>query len=137
MEDDFQPKLTDYLERYPNNIKYGGYFDSKKELCSFYSRAKLIAIPSLSESFCFVAVEAGFFSTVMVGSKITALLEISDNGQCAFLENLESEQKYTEILEYAFCHPEEVEEKSLLIKERITEYYDWTKICQNLINYIH
>lgn len=135
MENDFKGYFNDYLAKNQDirdNIDYQGFIEERGKLFEYYSKAKIIAIPSRSESFCFAAIEGGYFGDVIVGSNLPPLREYTDNGRLGYLCEIDNVQCYEKTLRQILKNDAVLEDKSSATSELIRKTYDWDKICQSL-----
>ena len=135
-EKEFVTQLENGIANHPHQIIYAGFISDRNTLYDYYKQAKLIAIPSSYESFGLVAVEAGFFETVVVGSDIPSLREITNDGQFGFLSPPNDLSSFTYSLEYALNHPDEITKKAQDFRKYLNLEYDWSKICEKLVERI-
>lgn len=138
IEDSFKEHLTAYTDdRYLKDKLFCiDFITSKEKLYDFYAKSRVLAFPSRYESFGLVAVEAGFFGNVIVGTDILPTREITNNGTFGYLCPVEDVDCFTRTLRYALSHEEELRDKSNQSSEFIKNSFDWHKICEELDKYI-
>jgi len=137
MENEFADYLRDFRSRGNETIRdkivYVGSVERERErLYEYYGKATILAFPSRFESFGFVAVEAGFFGDVILGTNIPSVREITNDGKFGCLCPVDDVKCFTETLRYALSHENYLKEKSESIKRFIMDNFDWNKICRDL-----
>ncbi len=135
MENDFKKYFTNFLiknQDISKRIDYRGFLENRDLLFEYYSRAKIIAIPSRSESFCFAAIEGGYFGDIIVGSNLPPLREFTDNGKLGYLCGINDVKCYEKTLRYILTNDNELIDKSSATRELIKKTYDWDIICSEL-----
>lgn len=134
-----EPAFEDVLRHYqasnvtgPGKIRYTGLLPSYSDVFGYYQKAKVIAMPSRSESFGLALIEAGLCGDIILGSKIPAIQEITCDGLYAFLCEVDDVSGFSESLCYIITHQAEARGKSSGFREYIVNQYDWNKICAEL-----
>ncbi|VVB72868.1 Glycosyltransferase Gtf1 [uncultured archaeon] len=134
MDSSFSSLLDDLKIKNPlvsERISYQGFI-KRDLLYKCYSEAKVMMVPSRYESFGLVAVEAGIFGNVILGSDIPPFRELTDNGRLGYLCPVDSIGCLTKRLRYILSNSAELETKSGLISEHIMKNYNWSDICGKL-----
>jgi glycosyltransferase involved in cell wall biosynthesis len=139
MEESFKEYFSNYLrnnKEISNKVLFTGFISSRELLYEYYRRAKILAFPSRSESFGLVALEAGFFGNVIVGTDIPPTREVTNYGKIGYLCPVDDIWCFKETLGHVLSHEDELKEKSEITSEFIKDHFDWHKICEELNNYI-
>jgi L-malate glycosyltransferase len=138
-----EPSFEAVLRRYnasnvanPGRIMYTGLLPTYSDVFEYYQKAKIVAMPSKSESFGLTLLEAGLCGDTILGSKIPAIQEITNDDHYGFLCNVEDTACFADSLRYIITHQKEAEEKSSGFRDYIVVHYDWNKICAELNNII-
>ncbi|VVB63778.1 D-inositol-3-phosphate glycosyltransferase [uncultured archaeon] len=134
MEEPFFNYFRDFLgehEDIADRIAYLGFL-KPRELYDQYYRAKILAMPSRFESFGLLAVEAGAFGDIILGSDLPSLRDITNDGKYGYLCPIDDIDCFTENLRIMLSNEAELSKKSGLIAHFIRSRFDWTKICDNL-----
>jgi glycosyltransferase involved in cell wall biosynthesis len=133
MMDDFKKMFLDFMaENSPigNKISYLGFIGEPRErLYEQYGKAKILLIPSRSESFGIAAVEAGAFGGVILGTDLPSIRDITKDGSYGYLCPIDNMDCFTRKLRYMIKEEAELDEKSRLISDFVRINFDWSKIC--------
>ncbi len=88
MTPEFEQRKNLFLHNNPRltgKVTFTGQIDDKRELFELYSRAKILSLTSLRESWGMVCVEAMAFGCVPVMSPVSSALDITQNNQTGFI----------------------------------------------------
>ena len=136
VDDSFKSYIEDYYRRYPfvkDKVTFAGPISDRKKLDEEYKRARVFTLPSLSESFGIVLVEAAARGCYLITSDmVPAGYDISDRYrygrsvpagdilalEAAFLDVCREDTDFTGIAEKTAA--------------RVRAAYDWTKIVSRL-----
>lgn len=113
-------------------ITYMGFLKSREKLYECYSSAKIVAIPSRFESFGLVGIEGEFFGGIILGSAISAIFEITDNGNLGYLCPVDDTKCFAGNLKYMLNNEQELSMKSQLVSNFIERNYNWKTICEDI-----
>ncbi len=111
--------------QYENRVIFLGSGVARNDLSKYYSNADLVAVPSLSESFSLVVVEAMSCGAIVVASDIAGIKGRIKNGVNGFLASLNSDQAWKDCIERVLLFNNE--EKNIIrgrARERALQY-DW------------
>jgi D-inositol-3-phosphate glycosyltransferase len=75
-------------------------------LSTFYRAADVVLVPSRSESFGLVALEASACGTPVIASAVGGLQSLIDDGVTGWLISTRNPQEYAERLRLLFAHPD-------------------------------
>ena len=123
-----EEKLKDLVRgsKYENRIFFTGPAKSAAELAAYYSAADLVVIPSLSESFSLVAVEAMSCGAIVLANDIAGIRGRINSGVNGFLAPADDLNAWGEFTEKLFSLRED---DKRIIRGRAREralQYDWS-----------
>jgi glycosyltransferase involved in cell wall biosynthesis len=128
----FNNYFQEFVDRNPSVrhriLHVGPIQRDREKLYELYSKSKILAFPSRSESFGFVTIEAGCLGTTVLGSNILALREITNEGKFAYLCPVDDLDCFAETLSYMMSNQDELKEKAALLAEFVSAQFDWSKI---------
>lgn len=136
MHNDFRNYYNQFLidnQDICQRISHIGFLD-RQNLFNYYLKSKIIAMPSMFESFGLVALEGIAYGNVLIGSDITALRELTDGGKHGYLCPVDNIARFADTLDHMLSHEDEVEEKIINATKYVRENYDWRIICGDLNN---
>lgn len=130
IEKNFKKYLHDFIttRKLEKNVYYVGFVE-KKKLYEYYSRAKILLLPSRFEGFPVILPEAGIFGVVVIGSDIPVIREITKGGKLGYLCKVDDVKCFSHKIREAISNEGELKKKSELFRKLIREKYDWAKIC--------
>ena len=136
VEPGFEAKKTEFYENYPklkDRVIFMGPITDREELALQYKRAKFFVLPSRSESFGFVLLEAGLEGCYLIVSDgCSAAADITDNGKYGKIVKADSENSLAEAFA-TLCQPDSIPDfKEEEFSEYIRTNYNWKKIIQQL-----
>lgn len=90
-------KLEQMARDFGLNVEFLGHVNNIEEL---YSRAKIVAVSSLSEGFCNVLVESIFFDVARISTKTVGAKELIEDGETGLLCNVGDNQAFAQKLTF-------------------------------------
>lgn len=135
MEEKFKGYFDAFLRDNPDirdRVEYKGFLRSKDDVFKLYSRARVLAMPSLFESFGLVVVEAQLFGDVVLGSDIPAVRELTDDGRLGFLCPVDDVGCFAKALGDIMSGKVDLAARSGLAAEFTRKNFDWGAICGRL-----
>lgn len=141
VEKEFEPVIEKFFKEYPNlkdRVIFAGEIHDRKQLREEYRRAKVFTLPSRSESFGIVLVEAAYEGCYLVTTDMTpAGYDVSDNGKYGLVAKTDDiddlANKFVQI-----CTDTEFDWKAhaVNISGYAKSVFDWEKIVTDLYNRI-
>lgn len=137
LDESFEPCLNEYYSRYPGiekRVTFTGPISDREKLNGEYARAGVFVLPSLSESFGIVLVEAALKGCYLITSDmVPAGYDISDKyryGTCVPAGNA-----YELAMAFLKICDGEIDRENMAIKiaARTQAAYDWHRIVDRLI----
>lgn len=119
------------------NIVFTGNIDDKKQLNQYYSKAAIFCLPSRSESFGIVLIEAihhGCFP--IVTDCCDAFYDMLDNGKYGDIVPNENREALTAALRKAMENKAYVVNRGIQGKLYADQYFDWEQIIKKLQNHL-
>lgn len=107
-----------------NRVTYLGWVKPEKAL-DLFNNSTVIVMPSRSESFGLVSLQAAQMARPIVASKVGELPEIIDDGRTGFLVESEDVQGFAEKLLFLLQNPEAAEEMGQAARKRAIEKFSW------------
>lgn len=135
MEPEFRERfdaLMSAREDLKGHIVYAGFINDRKTMSGYYQKAKILLMPSRSESFGFAGVEAGALGDVIVGSDIPAIKDMTDNGKLGYLCPVDDIPSLEKALSQAMSHEEELARRSRLVSAFTIENFNLSRIYGRL-----
>jgi len=128
-----EPGFDGVFKKYKDNpqIEYLGFL-GKRKMRQYLSKSKILLFPSRYEAFGFAQVEAAFLGNVIVGSDLTCMRQITDNGNYGALEKVDDIDGFARSLDKIMDDQKLLHIKSEEIKKFVAENFSWTIICINL-----
>lgn len=135
VQENFMAKIKNVLEHYPDaaeHITFTGAITERKKLCEEYLKAKIVCMPSRSESFGIAFLEGGATGNFLIGTPLDSFSEITNGwryGKCFPKEDV---QALAGLLR-KYCR----DEKALKTHGRqeyeyVQEHYSLERITRNL-----
>jgi len=137
IDNSFEKYFAQIIRQYPDEakkIERVGFIKSAQELKTWYLRGKILLVPSHSESFGIVTIEAGINGCVVISSDITSFNEITNNGSHGYLCPVNDLDCFIKTLEYAISNEDDIKRRAQIFRNYILIYYNWAKICGKLNN---
>lgn len=141
VEKEFEPIIDKFFMEYPNlkdRIIFAGEIHDREALRMEYRKARVFTLPSRSESFGIVLVEAAYEGCYLVTSDMTpAGYDVNDNGKYGLVAKTDDvndlADKFVEI-----CTNEQFDWKghSINVSKYAKSVFDWEKIVTDLYNRI-
>ncbi len=120
-----------------NKVIFQGSVDSDR-LSDYYHASEIFVLPSDSESFGKVLVEAGASGLASISTKTTGAKEIIKNGETGLLAEIDDEKDFSDKILYLLQNPEICAKMGEQAKSRVNKYFGdttekiielWRKIC--------
>lgn len=131
----FKPKVERFFEQHPelrDRIQFTGEITDRTNLYSLYKRAKIFCLPSKSEGFPMVLIEALSFGNYLIGTdKITSIKEVTQQGTFGHIIPAEN----TAALSRAIQEVTSPDFYTSKMGQKICEYakkYRWESIIKDL-----
>lgn len=141
VEKSFEPVIEKFFSEYPNlkdRVIFAGEIHDRETLRMEYRKARIFTLPSRSESFGIVLVEAAYEGCYLVTSDMTpAGYDVNDNGKYGLVAKTDDindlADKFIEI-----CTNEKFNWKNhaVNVSEYAKSVFDWKKIVTDLYNRI-
>lgn len=141
VEKNFEPVIEKFFEEYPNlknRVIFAGEIHNREALRMEYRKARIFTLPSRSESFGIVLVEAAYEGCYLVTSDMTpAGYDVNDNGKYGSVARTDDiddlANKFVDI-----CTNENFEwkEHSINVSKYAKSVFDWEKIVTDLYDRI-
>ena len=109
-----------------------GYLETRETLYDYYRHARILAVPSRSESFGIATLEGASFGDVIIGSDIPSIREITNQGKLAYLCPVDDVKCFGKKLRHMLTHPSEIKEMSERTRRFVRGRFDWTRICYSV-----
>ncbi len=104
-----------------------------KSLCNYYFKADIVILPSFSESFGRVLVEAGACGKPVVASMTTGAKEVIKNKKTGLLFPINDEESLVRALNYLIIHPEKRRKMGESAYHYIHSRFDYDKTIKQTI----
>jgi len=137
VEKSFEPVIERFFSEYPHlkdRIIFAGEIHDRQQLRMEYRKARILTLPSRSESFGIVLVEAAYEGCYLVTSDMTpAGYDVNDNGKYGLVAKTDDVKdladKLTEI-----CTNESFDwkEHALAVSKYAKSVFDWERIVTDL-----
>ena len=136
VEPEFEDKINEFYEKYPDlkeRVTFTGRITDRKELAGQYKKARFFVLPSRSESFGFVLLEAGLEGCYLIASDgCSAARDITDNEKYGRIVKADDENALAEAFA-ELCGPDTLSEfRGEELAEYIRKNYNWDTIIQKL-----
>ncbi len=137
IDEGFKPYIDEYYRRYPNmkdRVTFTGPINDREELDREYERARVFTLPSLSESFGIVLVEAALKGCYLITSDmVPAGYDISDKNRYGMQVAAGSPSDLTGAFLKVCDGNTDWDEIAKKTAARVKTAYDWHKI----VNVLH
>jgi len=117
------------------NISFLGSV-SKEKVLEHFQEATIAIVPSRSEAFGYVVIEAMSVKTAVIGSRVGGIKEIITDKKDGLLFESENFQELALHIKKLIENPQYCEEIALKGYETIQERYDSKKIAINFVNFV-
>lgn len=114
-----------------NQVHFHGWVD-RPDLPYYYSAADVTVLPSLSEPFGRVAIEAMACRCPFVGTKVAGIADIVHDKQTGFLVEAGDAEALATALAQVILHPQEARDVALRGFEYVRERLDWGTIVRRV-----
>ncbi len=104
------------------------------DLPSLYAACDVFVMPSLSEGFGLVAIEAMASGKPVITTRITGMPQRTMDGWNGFLVDPGNERQLAEKIKYLMDHPEEKEQMGRNGRKMVVEQYSWDKIAERYVD---
>ncbi|MEK8126566.1 glycosyltransferase family 4 protein [Paenibacillus filicis] len=151
--DSFMPYVLKYTLEHPQlneRVVYTGYIHDKKELNKLFSKAKIFALPSITEGYPNVLSEAKKHGCYLVASDIESCRDAATKHELRLFSLSEQDKKDNRRVEYGSLHTvgdshelayrliEACNNQSRLAtvcyetQRDAADHFDWTKLCRKI-----
>lgn len=96
-----------------------------EQISGYLKAARLFVLPSRSEPFGIVILEAGVFALPVVASAVGGVREILDDGLTGRLVEAENSSELACAIEYMLGHPDEARRMGEALKDLVIRRYTW------------
>ncbi|GAB4419859.1 MAG: glycosyltransferase family 4 protein [Bacteroidia bacterium] len=114
------------------DVKFIGYISSKATLMALVDRSKFFIFPSETEGMSIMLLEVGSVGTPLVCSDIPENTSVFDDEEVLYFRNKDAADLAAK-LEWAFAHPNEMEDKARAARQRVLDEYDRAVVVENYI----
>ncbi|MCR5107076.1 MAG: glycosyltransferase [Lachnospiraceae bacterium] len=129
----YRDKFMREHEDLKDRIIFTGPVYDKEKLMGEYLKARFFTLPSRSESFGFVLLEAGAFGCILLPSdKCCAALDMTDNGRLGYILKADDIQSIADTFKTVTEGNEDLSRLSLKTAEYIRKNYSWENIVTSL-----
>jgi len=132
----FKPQITDFYEQYPQlkeQVQFLGSIHDKERLMNEYRRAKVFALPSRSESFGIVLVEAASQGCYLVTTDmVPAGYDVNGNGRFGLVVPANDIDALSKALENLFTVNRNWNNDAEKIAAHAKEAFCWNTIIERL-----
>ncbi len=97
----------------------------EKDLIGFYSACEVFVLPSLSEGFGMVLVEAMSYGKPVIGSRIDGIVDVINDGKDGYLIRPAQPEEIASKINYLLERPVERKRMSNTAKKHVKEMFDW------------
>lgn len=135
MSDDFKKRFDEYLDKNADikgRVIHVNFIKDRDEFYGYYQKARILAMPSRSESFGLVGIEGGSYGDVILGTDIPSIRDMTNNGQCGYLCPVDDTACFEKTLRHMLSHEKELYEASMSMSKYIQNAYDITRVCRML-----
>jgi len=137
IEPEFAQQIDVFFDqniRLKNKVSFVGEINDRTKLNREYQQAKIFCLPSRWESFGIVSVEAAQNGCYLVSTKLSSLVDISNNNQYGSCFEKNDSDELAEIL-IKICNDEQRLRKNCIeVQEYIYKDFYWPKICKKIYN---
>ncbi|WP_375577886.1 glycosyltransferase family 4 protein [Marivirga tractuosa] len=130
LEEDLKQKTKDL--KLEDHIHFAGY---SKEVIKWMYNSDLVAVPSISEGFGVVFLEAFNCKKPVVSWDVPAGNELMKDGKTGYLVPPYDTQALAEKMSYILNHPSEAKEVGLNAHQELKNYYNLKRMTQETIDF--
>lgn len=134
IEDKFKVYIEKFLEKYTHlkeKIIFPGFIKDKKQLYSYYNKAKIFMMTSRGEGFANVFLEALYFGNVIVTTKVSSCEDVTDNGNVGVIIEQGDLEEYIKTIEKFIADENILKEKNKKTIE-LAERFLWETSVKKL-----
>lgn len=134
-----EESFKDYIENYfsinphlKDKVIFKGRISERDEIYRYYSKSKIFCLPSRSESFGIVLIEAAYFGNYLVTTDVGGAkdaLNIIDYGE---LIKIDDADYLAERLQKLILNPEKFEKDPNELRIKVNKNYNWVKLCEKI-----
>lgn len=136
---DFKEYIKNFFVKYPHlqdKIIFTGYITDKSLLEKEYRKAKLFCLPSRSESFGIVLVEAERYGCYIICSNLPAAMDITDNKKYGDIFQKDNINELASLLINHCKNDLELRENCSKSQEFAKNNFSWVSICAKIDSYL-
>lgn len=100
----------------PKNVLF---INPEKNISKYYLISDVIVLPSRSESFPYVLLEAGLFIKPFIGAKVDGIAEFTEEGVDGLLFNSDDEEDLLQKLKYAYENMDRMKEMAKHLNKKV------------------
>lgn len=137
VEEGFLSTIENFYNENPHlkdKVLFTGAIYDRDRLFEWYAKSKIFCLTSHAESFGFVFIEAMAYGNVIVTTPVSSAQEITENERTGFI--VSSLQELNDTLETLQSDVQNLEHKSRLSIQRVSNAYDWKHILETLNDFI-
>ncbi|MBD3843574.1 MAG: glycosyltransferase, partial [Campylobacterales bacterium] len=134
---DFLGTIENFYNENPHlkdKVIFTGAIYERAKLFEWYAKSKIFCLTSHAESFGFVFIEAMAYGNVVVTTPVSSAQEITENERTGFI--VSSLQELNDTLETLQCDVQNLEHKSGVSIQRVSNAYDWKHLLETLNDFI-
>ncbi|HAG69465.1 MAG TPA: hypothetical protein DCL38_05780 [Lachnospiraceae bacterium] len=132
----FEPFINDFFKKHPglkDRITFTGLMTDRKRLIGLYRRARYFALPSRSESFGFVLLEAAREGCYIIASDAcSAALDITNKGRYGTIVKADDVSALAETFSFLYTSPPDSDQLRAEEIQFIEKNYSWDGIIEKL-----
>ncbi len=106
----------DVIKALPKNVIL---FHPQKNISKYYLISEVIILPSRTESFPYVMLEAGLFNKPFIGAKVDGIAEFIEDGVDGLLFNCDDEKNLLQKLKYAYENTDRMQEMAKHLNKKV------------------
>lgn len=136
---DFNEYIKNFFEKYPylkDKIIFTGYITNKSDLEKEYRKAKIFCLPSRSESFGIVLVEAERHGCYIICSNLPAAMDITDNKRYGDIFQINNTNELASLFIKHCKMEQELRINCVASQKFAKDNFSWIGICEKIDNYI-
>ena len=132
----FEPEIKKFFEEYPDlegRVTFTGPINDREELRAHYQNARFFALPSRSESFGIVLLEAASEGCYIIASEACcAAMDITRNGKYGTIVKTDDTEALSEAFSRLYNHPPDSDQLRAEEIRYIRRYFSWDSITNKL-----
>lgn len=136
---DFNEYIKDFFVKHPHlkdKIIFTGYITNKFELEKEYRKTKIFCLPSRSESFGIVLVEAGRYGCYIICSNLPAAMDVTDNKRYGDIFQIDNINELASLLVKHCKMEQELKTNCEAVQKFAKENFSWIGICKKINDYL-